>query len=88
MNNDDDDMKLTIKIFTQNIFDGNVLAAEALLMMMMSMEEKADKQIKCFSSDNALGCASLNIVCADKECYKNITVRLSEIFETLLLIST
>ena len=88
MNNDVDDRELTIKIFAQNIFDGNVVAAEALLMVMMSMAEKSDKQRKSLPSGNALGCASLNIVCADKECCKNITVRLSEIFETLLPIST
>ena len=56
-------------------------------MVMMSMVEKSDKNNN-FPLGNALGCASLNIVCADKECCKNITVHLSEKFETLLPIST
>ena len=84
-----DDRKLAIQVFSEYVFDGNETAAEALLMVLMSMAEREQLAEHTWTpirtpSDAALGCASLNLVLSSEAACAKMYSRLQRVLSEIL----
>jgi len=78
------DRELTVQTFTRHIFDGDKVAAEALLLTLMSTAERdsSNNAIK-MPAGPTLGCASMNIVLSNLQACNTLQQRLSAMLELI-----
>jgi len=84
-NLEDDERSMCIQTFSEVLFDGDHIAAEALLMVLMSSAErnKQDQKPIQIPSGGTLGCASVNFVFPNSASCDIMCRRLSSLLELI-----
>ena len=84
----EDDREFTIRFFAENIFDGNKVAAELLLLCMMSSAERdGQNKMMTIPSGSALGAASINYVLKDAESCNILQRRLNAVLQQICAVA-
>jgi hypothetical protein len=84
-----DERSLAIQVFAEHIFGGNQVAAEALLMALMSMAEREEVSENTWTpiktpSETTLGTASLNLILPSQSSCARMYIRLQRVLEKIL----
>lgn len=85
----DDDRSLAIQVFAKHIFGGNQVAAEALLMALMSMAERKLVSENTWTpiktpSETTLGTASLNLILSSEASCAHMYNNLQKVLKKIL----
>ncbi|GFH60851.1 hypothetical protein CTEN210_17327 [Chaetoceros tenuissimus] len=84
----EDDRDFTIRFFAENIFDGNKVAGELLLLCMMSSAERdSQDKVMTIPSGSALGAASINYVLKDTESCNILQRKLNAVLQQICAVA-